>query len=191
MVDYQRKQYVVKRTFQLRYTYTILVFVLLAVFLTGLTTYLSIFPYLSEKLSNVYPQNRLIKIIADANMRLVYVSFVLVPIALWIGLSLSHKVAGPWHRLEKLMRDVANGKVVEEVKLRKGDELGSLAEAINRVVEQLQTSRGAAHTQISEIESNIRNLESELNRQQPDLNSVKQIIKSLENLLAGIKSHVT
>ena len=61
-----------------------------------------------------------------------------IPISLiiiwFVALELSHRIAGPLHRIEKEIDDYLAGKKVGTITLRKKDELKSLAHKINRLL---------------------------------------------------------
>lgn len=184
----QRKTYVVKRAFQLKYAGIIIFFILLTVFLAGVTTYLSLFPYLSAKLANVYPQSRLVLVLASANSRLLYVAVILMPLAVWIAMGLSHKIAGPWLRMENILLDMAQGNIKEDVKLRKGDELQSLAEALNKVTARLRENKTKIAQELDALEQDLAKLQEALSGEAPDLAATKQLISKLSQTNKNLKS---
>ncbi len=184
----KRKTYVVKSSFQFKYTAIILLFVFLTVFLAATMTYVTVFPYLSEKLANVYPQSRLITILTKANMRVIYASALLIPLAIWIGVFLSHKIAGPWHRLETILSHMAEGNVVDFVKLRKGDELISLSEALNRVIARLKSDRGKIRQEAEALEHDILKVQEELAKPQPDFQAALQLAGKLKGEAEKLKN---
>ncbi|MBI4341535.1 MAG: HAMP domain-containing protein [Candidatus Omnitrophica bacterium] len=53
------------------------------------------------------------------------------PLVIWWGVRLSHRVAGPLVRIHAALARMANGQYDVQVKLRAGDELTELADAIN------------------------------------------------------------
>jgi methyl-accepting chemotaxis protein len=59
---------------------------------------------------------------------------VLLPLIFAVGVSVTFRVAGPLYRLERQLRLVAQGEQVEPVRLRSGDELSDLADAVNAAV---------------------------------------------------------
>ncbi|MBN1405443.1 MAG: HAMP domain-containing protein [Candidatus Omnitrophica bacterium] len=188
---YKRKTYLVKRAFQLKYTGVILLFILMTVFLAGATTYYAVFPYLSEKLANVYPQNRLISILSDANLKLLYSSVIPIVLAVWIGIMLSHRIAGPWSRLETMLNDIAKGNVVKAIKLRKGDELQSLAGAINRLIDRLEIHKETTAGQMKTAQENIELLKEQASRPNPDLVAIRDAVIKLQASLDSFKSVIS
>ncbi|RLC24917.1 MAG: hypothetical protein DRH21_04760 [Deltaproteobacteria bacterium] len=47
-----------------------------------------------------------------------------------------YAIAGPLYRIEKKLVDIGNGDLKKKIKLRKGDEVGELADSINIMVEK-------------------------------------------------------
>jgi methyl-accepting chemotaxis protein len=94
---------------------------------------------LGDKLANVYPQGRLIAIVNMVNMRILLSLLLATPLVVIIGIYASHRIAGPIYRIEKFLNNMASGEFSDQLILRKNDELISLANGINRVVESIKT----------------------------------------------------
>ncbi|MBU1888107.1 MAG: hypothetical protein KKB46_02810 [Candidatus Omnitrophica bacterium] len=56
----------------------------------------------------------------------------------WRMLVLSHRLAGPIYRLEKDLEDIAKGNFSIRIKFRKKDELKSIADGINRILDEME-----------------------------------------------------
>lgn len=56
----------------------------------------------------------------------------------WHMLILSHRLAGPIYRLEKDLQDIAKGNFSIRIKFRKKDELKSIAEGINKILDEME-----------------------------------------------------
>ena len=63
---------------------------------------------------------------------------VLLPIMLLVGILITHRIAGPIYRFEQHLGSIARGENPGICKIRDGDELHNLCEAINNAVAQLQ-----------------------------------------------------
>ena len=63
----------------------------------------------------------------------------LVPFMMGVGLVLTHRIAGPIYRFEQYLADVAAGKHKGACKIRQGDELQDLCDAINDAVSALES----------------------------------------------------
>lgn len=148
---YKRRRYLVKKGLQFRYIGTILLAVFIIAATCIVSTYYSLLILLGEKLANVYPQGRLVSILKDVNLIVLYRVLILVPFVMIIGLFLSHKIAGPLFRMEKVLRDIGKGNFDIHVKLRKGDELKGMAEAINDMTANLKDMKTSYEKKIREL----------------------------------------
>jgi len=142
--SYRRRHLIVRKKFQLRYAALIFSAILLSALVSGFTIYQNLWLLLGEKLSNVYPQGRLVEIFRSVNIRLT-VNIVLVSVAC-IGISIvtSHKIAGPVYRIIRFLKDITEtNNYTQRITLRKKDELKDLAEAINKLVDKLDKEKKA------------------------------------------------
>ena len=61
---------------------------------------------------------------------------VLLPILFGFGVVLTFRIAGPLHRIERFLSDVADGTAHEPCSIRSGDELQDLCRLVNAATEQ-------------------------------------------------------
>lgn len=137
-MPFRRRKYVVKPGFQLRYTGIILIAISAVAAICILSTYYSAISLLGEKLANVYPQGRLVTLLRQVNFIIVLRVLLLMPFVLVIGLLVSHNIAGPAYRIENTLREIGKGNFDIHIKLRKYDELKSIANAVNDMAENLK-----------------------------------------------------
>jgi signal transduction histidine kinase len=93
-----------------------------------------------EKLSNVYPQGRLIAMINTVNYRILINMLLLAPLVALVGFYLSHKIAGPIYRMEKHLNEMASGNFSSHLVLRQGDELIGMADKLNNLSDALRVT---------------------------------------------------
>jgi nitrogen fixation/metabolism regulation signal transduction histidine kinase len=93
---------------------------------------------LGEKLANVYPQGRLVVTLKQVNMIIAYRLLFLIPLLAFFGVMLSHRIAGPAYRIERTLREIGKGNFDIHIKLRRYDELVSIANAINDMTSDLK-----------------------------------------------------
>lgn len=187
MARYRRKRYIIKRAFQLKYTAMIMFFILLTAFISYIIIYFSVFPFLSEKLANVYPQGRLYSILRSANNKVLFASIFFLPVAAWFGIMLSHRIAGPWYKLENILYNLAIGNYTEEVKFRKEDEFHSLAEAVNNVARSLKSMAKEDAGYINILDDKLRSLQAEIEREPIDIEKTKCIISDIQITSEALK----
>lgn len=115
--------------------------------------------------------------------------FIVIPLTLagimWLGLHVSHKIAGPLVRLDHGMRHVSEGNWPRHpMKFRKGDDHHHLAERFNAMLDkvrsQVEDERGRMDEMLAEVESLSARLKQEKRTEQ-------EIIKELGVLQDKIK----
>lgn len=129
----RRRKYLIKRGLQFRYIGAILVTVFIVALICVTTTYYSLLVLFGEKLANVYPQGRLMVTLKQVNLIVLSRILILLPFVAVAGLLLSHRIAGPVFRIEKVLKEIGDGNFDIQVHLRKRDELKDVAAAINQM----------------------------------------------------------
>ena len=74
-------------------------------------------------------------------IRLLGLTSVLAIVVIILGVFISHRIAGPLHRLNNSFLSIASGKVASNLRFRDHDEFQHLAESFNKCVEQLDGGR--------------------------------------------------
>lgn len=69
------------------------------------------------------------------------VPIICIAILSW-GVLISHRIAGPIYRLEKDLERIAKGDFSLRINIRRNDELRSIAEGINRIVDKIEEKMG-------------------------------------------------
>lgn len=82
-----------------------------------------------------YLQDRLPDVMVET---IFYSVAVLLPLTIGLGILVTFRIAGPIHNFEQFLGRVARGEQVDPCKIRTGDELRDLCEAINRATEPLR-----------------------------------------------------
>ena len=126
-----RKQYMVKKGFQLRFMTTIIIAMVLIALVTGLTIYYAVM----QTLTTQFHGENLALVKHAITYRLFLRSFLLILAIAIISVFLSHRIAGPIYKFEQTIKECASGENVKEIKLRKGDEFYELASAINNLIQ--------------------------------------------------------
>lgn len=155
---YKRKQYIVARKFQLRYVGLILIIVFLTALMCSYVIYYTMMMTMGEKIANVYPQGRLMAIVNAVNFRILLTILLMLPLIIVIGVFASHKIAGPIFRIERFLNSMADGSYNEQLTLRRNDELVTLANGINRVVDSIKASVKDERDKLATISLSLENL---------------------------------
>lgn len=78
---------------------------------------------------------------------------VLLPVMFAVGVLVTHRVAGPAYAMEKYLRRIAAGGTPSEpCRIRKGDELSSLCDAINAAMAAMSPELEAAEADREELD---------------------------------------
>lgn len=66
---------------------------------------------------------------------------ILAPFAIWLGLRMTHRIAGPLVRILAVLQQMTLGNYEQRITLRKGDSMVELADAVNRLGEHLRQKK--------------------------------------------------
>ncbi|MFH1836660.1 MAG: hypothetical protein ABH862_00920 [Candidatus Omnitrophota bacterium] len=172
---YKRKKYLILMKFQIKYILYILLFLYLGALVAGYTVYWTTWVTLGEKLANVYPRGRLIYIFKHANVVLFWRLVIITPLFVFIGIRLSHRIAGPIYRIRLYIDSLLKKDYSQGLKLRKKDELKELALKFDQLCSELREDQEKRNNTISDIIAILENKGLEEA-------SLKEIRAKLENL---------
>ena len=125
-----RKKFMVERGFQLRFMLVIIVSMVLIALVTGLSIYSAVM----ETLVNQFHGESLALIKYAITTKLFVRSLLLIFAIGVISVFISHRIAGPIYKFERIIAALAAGEKPQEIKLRKRDEFYELARAINNLI---------------------------------------------------------
>ncbi len=135
----RRKRYLIKTGFQLRYLGLILIAIILPTILFSACLYYAIFSLMAEQLG--LPESiayNITPVLNKINFTILVGFPVITTALLFWGLLISHRIAGPMYRLEQDLDKIAKGDLSLRIRLRRKDELGSIAEGINKVLDKIE-----------------------------------------------------
>jgi len=187
---YRRRQYLVETRFQLKYVGLILLLMYLTGIVCSYLVYYTGMMFMGEKLASVYPQGRLVSIVNVVNVRILVSLVLATPLVAIIGIFLSHRIAGPWYRMEKFMISVVSGDLTSLITLRKNDELIPLANRINDLVESLRTTIKSEKAHLNNAFVEFEQMKKSAGLQQIDASSINLGIKKLESELKDISKEL-
>lgn len=136
MTKHRRRNYLIKTGLQLRYMGIIISTMLMVAFGVGWIIYHTSWSQIAN--TPDLTLDRLSSIFDAVNTSLTRWIVVFVFIIAILSIFVSHKIAGPVHRLEETTRIIASGDLTYEIHLRQGDELGDLQEAFNKMSDSLR-----------------------------------------------------
>ncbi len=133
----KRAHYLIDRRFQVGFALRLLCILALFALFMLFEAYVTLWPVLAP----FVPDTMLPWVLQRLGIR---VALFAVPVGLVIvamGIVLTHRIAGPLHRLERTLDTLLAGGRVQPVHLRKHDELKPLCSRINRVIQLLEARR--------------------------------------------------
>lgn len=187
----RRKNYLVKKRFQFDFILKfIILLVLESVLSAGLFMYVS-----SDTLTTGY-LNYVLKI--ERTPAFFLVPFILITAIVVIGIGmagmavfilLSHRIAGPLYRFEKILGQVEGGDLTTRINLRKTDQLVELKESLNVFINSLDRRMGKIKVILEEARTlasgkddpqNLARLETTIGRLKDEIGHFKVTPNSKE-----------
>jgi len=133
----RRVHYLINRKMQLGFTLRFMFVTVLFALFVGFEVYLTVWPVVSQ----FVPRELMHLVRGQVLLRTL---LFLVPIILVIAsftILISHRVAGPLFRIQRTIDEVVRGEDVENINLRKHDELKDLAGKINELIGVIRALR--------------------------------------------------
>lgn len=186
----RRKNYLVLTKYQLKYIALIMLFMLLTMAVCIVTVYFSGMAIFAAKLSSVYPQSRIAPLINMVNFRVFANIMLVIPVVGVIGVFLSHKLAGPILRVESYLSEMASGKLTARIKVRKGDELVSLADRVNDLTDSLRDTIESLRNSLGRIVSEIESVKHLADSRTASVAEIDSNIDRIEEELRALKAEL-
>jgi len=154
-----KRTFVVNREYQLGF-----VIRLLAIVLAGAGIFMATFYLLSQGTMSVSYEHYDIRLGRSSNMlmpqvltaTLIYCVLTGLTVAL-ITIVVTHRMAGPVHRIVKTVSEMQDGDMTPRIRLRKKDSTGELADALNRLfdgyADVIQGASGDVHALAEHLKS--------------------------------------
>jgi len=130
----RRRNYLIKKKMQLGMSFRFLLTMVLFSLFLAFEVYVTIWPVVSS----VMDEELRGLIVSQILFRAICFAFPVLFVMAAFSVIFSHRIAGPVYRLEKTIDEMAQGKDVEPICLRKGDELKDLARKINSLMPLLK-----------------------------------------------------
>lgn len=177
--SYQRKNYFIKKEFQLKFMLKFCLLLLVgALISSGLLILFS-----QDTLTSSYQESKLViqqtgeailpSLILTNLFTLALISLAAVVVTLFV----SHKIAGPLFRLERELQAVSEGDLTRRIVLRQKDQVTPMAECINTMLGNLQHK-------VTEIQKDVEQLQQIAAAQ----NVPHDVVESLNSLHKKISS---
>lgn len=187
----QRKIYLVQREMQGKFTLTLLMLIFLVAVISFCNLYV-IGQYALDHMATASPGEPIGVLLTEAIKvlwpRLALVILVNVIIVVIIGVFYSHQFAGPSYKLEKSIKEIAQGDLSFKIHLRKGDSMHNVADSLNQMVDNFRNVIRKAKDLTGQIKEASDHLAAEdEGHSAKTIGQLKGIAGELEDLLAGFR----
>lgn len=170
---YKRRHYFIKKGFQFKFILKFCLIILIGIiFSTGL-----LFLFSQGTLTSSFQQSRLvIKNTASAILpAVIYTNLItlgLITLAtIVVTIFISHKIAGPMFRFEKELKEIGEGDLTKNIRLREKDQITDMADSLNKMI-------GSLHDKVLTIQTDVEHLLESASKQ----NAHKLLIEELNHL---------
>ena len=187
---FARRQYIVARKFQLKYVGMILLLMFLTAGFCSYVIYYTTMILFGEKLANVYPQGQLVSIVQTVNFRILLSILFISPLVGFLGIYLSHKIAGPIYRIERFLASMAAGDLSARIKLRRGDEMVSLADSINKLTDSLALAIATKKEHMENVLKELYTLRELISSGSKEQARINDALENLDNKIRIIGSEL-
>ena len=133
--NFKRRQYLVDRTYQLRFVTRLFLLLLSIAAITSLASSGLLWKNMYSSDSN---PALLTSALIAVSVTILIELLIAVPIVIFFGIRYTHRVVGPMKRLKQMLDAIGNGDFSQRITLRENDVLKDLAAAINQMAEKLQ-----------------------------------------------------
>lgn len=138
----RRIRYFVKKKLQFKYMLFVLLAMLVPTALCGGLLYYLIWQTVAAEVA--IPE-AIAETLIPALDKVNIILFITLPIVFFFmllaSIYISHKIAGPIYRVENELKEILNGNYSRRIKLRSHDELQEIADAINKILDQVQSKQ--------------------------------------------------
>ena len=149
----RRKQYFIKKDYQFRFILKFCLIVLAGSLIS--TAFLLLFS--RGTLTSSFEHSRLVirdtaaaimpAVILTNAITLIIVTLATIAVVLFI----SHKIAGPMFRFESDLKEIGQGNLTKEIRLRKKDQFTSLAASLNEMISSLREKVHSTQVEIEKL----------------------------------------
>lgn len=182
---FRRRNYFINRDFQVRFTIKFLIVIVIeAILAIGLFLYLSRGTLTTGFIGSDFRIARTSEFFLPT---LLVSNLIIIGITAIIGIAvmvyMSHRIAGPLYRFEKILTDIGRGDLTQRFKLRDNDQLSELSESITELTTTMDK-------RISDIKLRTHDLTGLLQDIQTTGPSKPSDSKEFENLLREVSENI-
>lgn len=183
----QRKNYFIEKSMQSKFIVTLMLLIFLVSVITVCNVYV-IYEYVHSNSVSGQGDTGFFSVAFNLmGYRLFLIGMVNIIIVAIIGVFYSHQFAGPSYKIEKSIKQIAEGDLSFKVTLRKSDTMHNIAESLNVMVDNFRSVLKKAAELTNQIKDTSTRMASEDEHVAKNIAALKGIAGELEDLLAGFK----
>ncbi len=134
----KRKYYIVEGWYQIKFSLILIIAMVFAATVIIFSTLLTIHPAMNQELSGAVTESQAFTVGWNVIKGYLFRFSLLLIIALFVGIYISHKIIGPIHRLEGAVKKMGEGDLSQHIFLRRGDEFAKLSQNLNILIEKFR-----------------------------------------------------
>lgn len=185
---YKRHIYIIDRKFQFKYLFIILSMIFVSVAAVSFVTFYVIWdnvikefffiPEASVKLGDIFVRTSVISAATGV---------ILLAVFGIAGIFISHKIAGPIYRVERVADELKKGNLDVKVRFRKDDDLQELADSLNKMIDGIKGMVSEDKEIIRRLTAMSEKLSEDVKKQKGLKKGVLNTIKKLNSIIAKLK----
>lgn len=183
---FRRRNYLINRDFQVGFTIKFLIIIVIESLLAvGLFTYLSrgtlTTGFIGSDFRIARTSEFFLPTLLVSNLIIIIVTAV---IGIAVLVYMSHRIAGPLYRFEKVLNEMEGGDLTQRFNLRDNDQLSELSASITGLTTTMNNRIGEIKSRTNELSGLLREIKASAPSSGPAEN------KDLENLLREVSENV-
>ncbi len=187
-----RKQYVVNRKLQLSYAWLLILCVSSVILIFGLSLWyinrihLGLFYTIvgEDALPKSYINSVQNQFLIGTVVAIALISGLLFV----LGISFSHRVAGPAHRIAKSLDLIGVDDQLDTIQIRKRDQLKEMADAFNHMVHALKDRMYQDMRLVDQVKIKISQLHESLKGESLDIKRLSDQVREIEKIATELKA---
>lgn len=187
-----RRRYLIKKTFQLKFVAHFLVLVIFGSLVSGILLYFLASSELGVQYYSAHIAIRNTWDILKPSILITHTGAVILVsvITVYMVIYLSNRIAGPLYRLETILGEVAAGNLDIKVTLRKNDELAPLKTSVQNMIEKLHETISLVHDNSKVLEMLAPELENAIATSPISAEEKNRLITAFKESMTGLEQNV-
>ena len=189
---FRRRNYFIKRKFQVDFTIKFLIIILIEVILAiGFFVYMSkgtlTTGFVGSDFRIARTSEFFLPTLFLSNLIILAITGIIgIAVMIWM----SHRIAGPLHRFEKVLDEIGKGNLTHRFKLRDKDQLAELADSITELTVSMDQKISSAKSKIQEISALHTGIQSVLSGNHSADKELKGQLSAVSNKIAELEEAV-